>query len=729
MATSSEFARSIKAKYPQYQTMDDSLLTQKVLQKYPQYQSKITEPKKDGLIKSAVKGLIRPAVNAARDVGGGLYSGGAAVAEIAQRLTVDPQNKSKTFDKEFNRGMSIATPKGREALLGQDIIPSKQIGLGAQRGAGVASYLVPGGKTLGTAAKLGAVSGGLYGASEGDKIGLGNIAGGALGGAAGGAIGYGLIKGVNVGTNKVGGVTKALKNKIQNTAVDKATQGYNKATPSMFQKAVEEHGIDINELTRKHVAPGADYDTMLGVVGKRGKGGILGDKMKLNEGKIAKEISTAGSNVKVVADDFAASMRKEIRDLKKVPGNEANIKALEQLVESGEKLYKKGLTTKQLLDIKRQADSKFGKAVVDENTGSVAAQYQKMLGNWSRTKLKKALPAVAGALDEESEIFTLRPILERARGTANTQGSKIRNGSFNNLSDAINPFAYADAALRNPGTASKIMNKGMVKPTLSVGGGVSSQLPARVGLAGSKIGQSIGVGATNPEQISNYGNTGDNASNYNEANNIQSEINHGGIINPMSSTPQQEETLSPGGQWKWDAASNDWIPNAPQQEAGNPEDMRGRIYQLALKDLQETGGKNFAKLQQLAEFYDYANPAAEEGKAKTEGQVARQEISTLTSDAIGQLKATPNIKIGILAGPTENLKAKFDRADPATYTFNITLDQIRGAIAKARAGSAMSPQELALLDAYTPKVGDSRQEVVTKLMNLQKNFADNEALF
>lgn len=43
MATRSEFAASIKAKYPQYQAVDDSTLVEKMLEKYPQYREKVTD--------------------------------------------------------------------------------------------------------------------------------------------------------------------------------------------------------------------------------------------------------------------------------------------------------------------------------------------------------------------------------------------------------------------------------------------------------------------------------------------------------------------------------------------------------------------------------------------------------------------------------------------------------------------------------------------------------------
>lgn len=58
--TKQEFAKTIKAKYPQYQNVDDTVLADKMVEKYPEYKSKITgtpaiPPAKKGIIKTAVE--------------------------------------------------------------------------------------------------------------------------------------------------------------------------------------------------------------------------------------------------------------------------------------------------------------------------------------------------------------------------------------------------------------------------------------------------------------------------------------------------------------------------------------------------------------------------------------------------------------------------------------------------------------------------------------------------
>ena len=53
--TKQELAQKIKAKYPQYQNIEDNELADKIISKYPVYQSQITEeqPKQNALQKFA----------------------------------------------------------------------------------------------------------------------------------------------------------------------------------------------------------------------------------------------------------------------------------------------------------------------------------------------------------------------------------------------------------------------------------------------------------------------------------------------------------------------------------------------------------------------------------------------------------------------------------------------------------------------------------------------------
>lgn len=106
---------------------------------------------------------------------------------------------------------------------------------------------------------------------------------------------------------------------------------------------------------------------------------------------------------------------------------------------------------------------------------------------------------------------------------------------------------------------------------------------------------------------------------------------------------------------------------------------------------------------------------------KTETQRARDEASQLTDQALQQLQRG-GVQTGPIAAPLENFKSVFNAGDQPTIDFNVTIDSLKAAIAKARAGTSFTPNEEALLNRYAPKSGDSQQQLMTKLSNLQEVY-------
>lgn len=115
-----------------------------------------------------------------------------------------------------------------------------------------------------------------------------------------------------------------------------------------------------------------------------------------------------------------------------------------------------------------------------------------------------------------------------------------------------------------------------------------------------------------------------------------------------------------------------------------------------------------------------AEPLVTKPKELTEAQQAREDAGGLVTDAKNLLKTKPNIKTGFIAGPAEQIKAKFNKADQDTLTFNTMVSSLMASIAKARAGTSFTPNEEAMLKKYAPAIGDSLQELNTKLDMLDK---------
>lgn len=129
--------------------------------------------------------------------------------------------------------------------------------------------------------------------------------------------------------------------------------------------------------------------------------------------------------------------------------------------------------------------------------------------------------------------------------------------------------------------------------------------------------------------------------------------------------------------------------------------------------------ENADKYLELFAMYDEIfNPETDEEKPLTEGQQGRADVITALGNVEG-IMGGGSINYGPIGTRVEGLKSIFNAADPETLSYKNSLGQIRGAIAKARAGASMTPGELKLLDTYTPKDTDSEQVVRSKLTQLR----------
>lgn len=331
----------------------------------------------------------------------------------------------------------------------------------------LASFLVPFGKgaNLVTRALLpGAGMGALRGMSK-DDASVGSV----LTDATTGAATAGIL-------DKVLGVGGAVKDAV----VKKAQQSFTRATPSMWQKAVEEHGIDVNKLASKYIPKGVkNLDDLVGAVEQRGREGIIGQYLDDAERLIQQTARGAGKGIKIYGDDVIKQLQKERSSLAQTLGNESKIKALDNIIKEATKKYSKGMSAEQALSILRSANKKFGKSIVETSGDAVATAAQKIEANTLRNILKKQFPAIKNALDTQSELLTLRPLLNRARSVAGTMGSEIRSGQLSNL-NLLNPLSYGktiDAAFsQSPKIASQFLQQSQPNQLLNqilTKGGVS----------------------------------------------------------------------------------------------------------------------------------------------------------------------------------------------------------------------------------------------------------------
>lgn len=181
--------------------------------------------------------------------------------------------------------------------------------------------------------------------------------------------------------------------------------------------------------------------------------------------------------------------------------------------------------------------------------------------------------------------------------------------------------------------------------------------------------------------------------------------------------PQEETQQDFSSQFSAPQQDFSFQQEQPTQQSGID---RSVFLQAMLQDLQQTGGKNIAKIEEIAKFAGADGAGAKPAK-KTEAQVAREDTVAIAEDALNQLQGG-GIQTGMVAGPLQQIASKFGVADQTTLDFNTTVSMLKAAIAKARAGTSFTPGEAKLLNSYTPNVGDSKQQLETKLRKLVEFF-------
>lgn len=555
---------------------------------------------------------------------------------------------------------------------------------------------------------IGTIAGGMAGAGigalakqaiKGDGVDLGEIgketALAGVGGAVGKGVGYVAGKVVPNVTKWAGGAV-----------AEKAAQGLGKASPTAWRNAADQHGVDLNQLIVKYVPKVGSYDDILGPVEKRGWGGTIQQSMSEAETQIKKTIKDAGSNIRIPSEVFIPELQKEAKVLSMLPGNENKIDAINTIVKQFETQYRGGLSAKRALDLKRAADSKFGKAVVQDEVGSTATMAQKMVANASRSILKRMFPEIKDALDQQTDLYTIQGVLNHARGISKTQGSEIRLGAFNSIMDFVNPKKVLwDAPSQNPWLATNVMmpmGKAMAGATEK---GVSN-LPTRLGIGtGAVIGQPGSDNNQSSQQQTDA--PPDSPYNYNEGNNPYSQFNHDGSIPQLNDNSQgmsvqeaeaqmKTQTLNPYGATPQELYKE--YVNATQAGDSKTASFLYKMYGDEIKFQKEQGGGAPKPLPVAAQTQVNLAKSGNRGLAEA-ASIYQQDPSILTKQLV----------------PGQWVSRRFDSAMFRTVE----------ALLRARSGAAVPETEVRrYLTKYGPQFGDSPEVVGFKFQQLQQDFAD-----
>lgn len=361
----------------------------------------------------------------------------------------------------------------------------------AQKPLTIASYALPMGGTTKAAMATGALRGatGAAGAAEDwtKPETVGQVVGGALTGSV-------FEGGLSYVGKKIGGVVGKARETLEKPLTDveissnlldkigkKSAAMYGKETPSVYRRAMEA-GHDMNDLISRHTPANTPIQKMIE------KGGVLDQKMATAEASIQSRLAQSGDKVVASIDDILKPLKSELSRLKSTVGYENEATKLAELISEYEKKfttesivefgkrYGRGITAKEAIDIKRAADSKFGKAVLQDTEGTIRDQVEKVIGNELRGALKSKYPDIADALKIESEIYTLKPVLENAYSISQTQGSLIRKGGF----DITQPLTWLDPFLQNERVSSTLASARGGKITVPTTAGVKRKVAEKV---------------------------------------------------------------------------------------------------------------------------------------------------------------------------------------------------------------------------------------------------------
>lgn len=285
-----QFGASVKVKYPQYSSMPDEEVAQKVLDKYPVYNAQI-KPESGGFLKTAtniggsiIKGavldpfkalILRPATYTGQAIGAeAIRAANALSGGELDKFT--QEHFGQTLDERLGSVLSqdTKTPTGAniEGIKTDPMAATKQIaGQALESGTDIASLALTPGTAQGATgantfikgaiqgAKAGAIQGGLYGAGQGAAKSLQNndalstVASNAITQGVVGAGTGGLIGGV------VGGVTGGIRGIIErHKAIEEGLNATRQPTDVIQYSKDPSGNIKIDKTAKEALNQGID---------------------------------------------------------------------------------------------------------------------------------------------------------------------------------------------------------------------------------------------------------------------------------------------------------------------------------------------------------------------------------------------------------------------------------------------------------------------------------------
>jgi len=599
--------------------------------------------------------------------------------ETYQRLAQESKalgQASETEMPEFSQYTQDQVAAGKTGNVGD------YLGRGLKSGVEVGSWLLPSAKALGVTSVAG-------------KAGLATLGGGMRGF---GSSGYGKALGGTLGGAAIGGGMSALGQGLKWTGkkiAEKAIQ----ASGTSENVIIKKFGQTVNDLASKY---GKNTDELLGPISEKNRGGTLGAKLKEAEGIIQQTIDEAGSNLKIDGKIVTKALKEQLK-IHQAGLDDEVVAGLKQIIKNAEQKYKNGITAKQALNILRAANSKFGKAMATTPRGSTAKIAQMTVAETMRDTLKQMFPELKDALTTQSEILTLRPIIEKARGSL---VQKAGQGLIPKGFELTRPLTYP---IIGPILQTGI-EKGIPSAISATGSVLSSPLTRQAVIGG--LSQPTGQEPMQEEPIQPTG------------------LETGELPTPQGQVQAQEEIgeepiLSPGGQWKWDATQNDWVPYQATEQTGQ---MGGSLtgytpetlYSAAIKAYQAGDKSAYSQLMNMYNDetkYQEKQAKSRKGATLTAGQKKELSDFEVSIKQMGSL-TTSIEQFKDIMGPIQGRARAANPYDVDAQSFNSKMTAIAQVVGKAMEGGVLRKEDEIKYRKMLPQITDTPQVARNKIKNV-----------
>lgn len=626
------------------------------------------------LLKQIVGGNISNVAGQAKNLTG------ATGDYIGYKLGINKEKNAKEFQKRMQAIADAQRAFGFDSEKPATQVDTGKLATGmAKTTADTASLLLPAGKTLKSAVALGAASGALRGAGEGDTFDKSKILSSAAGGAAGGAAGHGIQEAVKALSS---GVSSRLGN-------------------SVFKESIKN--------TRAGIKKGETLGDLAVKKGIKGSSESIFNKstQAISDLEDGLQNILVNSQEKVNTQDVKGAI-KSIVDKYKASGNTSAADALMARIDAIEKANGSNIPLVGANQIKRALYDEVANGYGEQS--SVSKEGLKALARAFKTGIEKAQPEV-------SQINKDLSLYGRVR---DSMADKLSRGGRNNmlgLTDAI--IASGGIASGNPIVAASPLVKDALGTTFAKTNMASTankianvseneaitKLSQILGSSGGNLIQSLSNPPTQPQD-----NQQENSVPHKIDNNTTVQTDTQGQIDPNTEVILNDGTKTTYGQLQ---QSGTFQQQQNQSTSPISEEQFG---QLVLLDLLQNGGKNIGTIKAAKELLipeqtTTTKPLA--AATENKQQLGKSGLRALT-ELESIIEKDPNkVLYNVIPG-----KLGSRDYDSAAYR------AVEGLL-RARSGAAVPETEVRrYMNANLPRLGDTPDDVKFKLAAFRRDLED-----